>query len=238
VTERRDPHDTMASLRAASRAADLAKVFPLLGNLERLLAQAGASASIGGALLAMAACSVLSFVLLRFSGALPPTLAALLAGALGVGLPVLYLILCRAARRGRFEEQLPEALDLITSSLRAGETLGGALAAVARKMPDPLGAEFGAVVDEIGYGRAPDAALARLEDRLRLPDLRYLTLAVQLRSGADGNLAAALDGLAKAIREQLRMRRGTPATTDRPLARRASRRRSVQALQGRIHGPN
>jgi tight adherence protein B len=145
---------------------------------------------------------------LRVSTALPSTFASMLAGALGVGLPVLYLMLCRAGRRRRFEEQLPEAVELLDRSLRGGDTLSGALAAVAQQMPDPLGSEFGVVVDEITYGRAPDAALARLERRVDLPDLRYLTLAVQIRSGADGNLAAALDGLAKAMRDQFRMCQG------------------------------
>jgi tight adherence protein B len=213
LADGRHPHEALAALRAASRAADLAKIFPLLGSLDRLLTQAGASASIGRALLAMAACTAVALALLRVLTALPPPLASTLAGALGVGLPVLHLMLCRARRRRRFEEQLPEAVELLARSLRAGDTLSGALAAIAREMPDPLGSEFGVVVGEIAYGRAPDAALARLEERLELPDLRYLTLAVRIRSGADGNLAAALDGLAKVMRDQFRMYRGISGGT-------------------------
>jgi tight adherence protein B len=161
----------------------------------------------------MAACTAVALALLRVLTALPPPLASTLAGALGVGLPVLHLMLCRARRRRRFEEQLPEAVELLARSLRAGDTLSGALAAIAREMPDPLGSEFGVVVGEIAYGRAPDAALARLEERVELPDLRYLTLAVRIRSGADGNLAAALDGLAKVMRDQFRMYRGISGGT-------------------------
>jgi tight adherence protein B len=209
----RHPHELLASLRPDPRAADIAKVFPLLGNLAHLLTQAGASGSLGWPLLSMAACAALTLALLRVLTALPSPFASLLAGALGVGLPVLYLMLCRARRRRRFEEQLPEAVELLARSLRAGDTLSGALAAVAREMPDPLGSEFGVVVDEITYGRAPDVALTRLEGRIDLSDLRYLTLAVQIRSGAGGNLAAALDGLAKAMRDQLRMCRGISGPT-------------------------
>jgi tight adherence protein B len=209
----RHPHELLASLRPDPRAADIAKVFPLLGNLAHLLTQAGASGSLGWPLLSMAACAALTLALLRVLTALPSTFASLLAGALGVGLPVLYLMLCRARRRRRFEEQLPEAVELLARSLRAGDTLSGALAAVARETPDPLGSEFGVVVDEITYGRAPDVALTRLEGRIDLSDLRYLTLAVQIRSGEGGNLAAALDGLAKAMRDQLRMCRGISGPT-------------------------
>ena len=205
LADGRNPHEAVALLRRESRAAAIVRIFPLLGSLDRLLTQAGVSASLGRVLLSMVVCAALSLAPLRLLSALPPTLAPMVAGALGVGLPVLYLTLCRAWRRLRFEEQLPDALDLITRSLRAGDTLGGALAAVAREMPDPLGSEFGVVVDEISYGRSPDVALARLDERVGLPDLRYLTLAVQIRSGADGNLAPAFEGLAKAMRDQLRM---------------------------------
>jgi tight adherence protein B len=204
----RHSHELLASLRPDPRTADLVKVFPLLGNLAHLLTQAGTSGSIGWPLLSMAACAALALAILRVSTPLPSTFASMLAGAVGVGLPVLYLMLCRARRRRRFEEQLPEAVELLARRLRGGDTLSGALAAVAQQMPDPLGSEFGVVVDEITFGRAPDVALARLEGRVDLPDLRCLTLAVQIRSGADGNLAAALDGLAKAMRDQVRMCQG------------------------------
>jgi tight adherence protein B len=213
LAQGRHPHELPGLLRPDPRTADIVKVFPLLGNLAHLLTQAGTSGAIEWPLLSMAACAALMLALLRVLTALPLTFASILASALGVGLPVLYLMLCRAVRRGRFEEQLPEAVELLARSLRAGDTLSGALAAVAREMPDPLGSEFGVVVDEITYGRAPDAALAHLEGRVGLPDLRYLTLAVQIRSGAGGNLAAALDGLAKAMRDQLRMCRGISGRT-------------------------
>jgi tight adherence protein B len=209
LADGRHPHEILASLQPDPRTADIVKVFPLLGKLAQLLRQAGSSGSIGWPLLSMAACAVLELALLRVSTELPMAIGSILAGGLGVGLPVLYLVLRRARRRRRFEEQLPEAVELLARSLHAGDTLGGALAAVARQMPDPLGSEFGLVVDEISYGRAPDVALARLEGRVDLPDLRCLTLAVQIQSGAGGNLAAALDGFANAMRGQLRTYRGT-----------------------------
>jgi tight adherence protein B len=212
LAQGRHPHELLAALRPDPRTADIVNVFPLLGNLAHLVTQAGTSGSIGWPLLSMAAGAALALALLRALTALPSAFAAMLAGALGVGLPVLYLMRCRARRR-RFEEQLPEAVELLARSLRASDTLGGALAAVARQMPDPLGSEFGLVVDEISYGRAPDVALARLEGRVDLPDLRCLTLVVQIRSGAGGNLAAALDGLAKAMRDQSRMGRGISGPT-------------------------
>jgi tight adherence protein B len=188
--------------RRGSGIDGIVAAVPILGRLDRLLVQAGTSASVWWALLAMAVCTALALALLRLVSALPPLSALMLAGALGVGLPVLDLVLRRARRQALLEEQLPGALDLMTRSLRAGEPLSSALAAVAREMPDPIGFEFGIVVDEIAYGRAPDAALHRLSERADLPDLGCLAIAVRIRSGGDGELAGALDGLASAMRQR------------------------------------
>jgi tight adherence protein B len=67
-------------------------------------------------------------------------------------------------------------------------------------MPDPLGSELGIVVDEITYGRALDAALERLDNRVGLPDLRALRIAVDIQDG--GDLAHTLDGLARLSRSR------------------------------------
>ena len=104
----RHPHELLASLRPDPRAADIAKVFPLLGNLAHLLTQAGASGSLGWPLLSMAACAALTLALLRVLTALPSTFASLLAGALGVGLPVLYLMLCRAGAAAASRSSCPK----------------------------------------------------------------------------------------------------------------------------------
>jgi Flp pilus assembly protein TadB len=95
LAQGRHPHELLAALRPDPRTADIVNVFPLLGN----------SGSIGWPLLSMAACAALALALLRALTALPSSFAAMLAGALGVGLPVLYLVLCRAKRRSRFEER-------------------------------------------------------------------------------------------------------------------------------------
>jgi tight adherence protein B len=190
--------------RRGSEPDGIVGAVPILARLDRLLVQAGTSASVWWALLAMAVCTALTLALLRLLSSLPSPSALTLGGAIGVGLPVLDLMLRRAKRRSLLEEQLPGALDLMARSLRAGEPLNVALAAVASEMPDPLGFEFGIVVDEIAYGRAPDAALQRMSDRVDLPDLRCLAITVRIRSSVDDGLAEALEGLASALRRGLR----------------------------------
>jgi tight adherence protein B len=213
LADGRSPHDVLASLRRNSRGQGIIAALPILGSLERLLTQAGTSASIGRALLWMAICGALAFALLRLVLALAPPITLMLAVVLGIALPVLHLMRRKARRLRRFEEQLPGALDLLVRSLRVGHPFNAALAVVAQEMPDPLGSEFGIVVDEVTYGQALDEALERLNERIDLPDLRYLTIAVQIQYGAGGNLAEVLDGLANVIRDRFQMFRKIRAIT-------------------------
>lgn len=199
LAEGSNPRDVLASLRRDPRREAVAGL-PILDRLDRLLIQAGSAAPVGQALLWMAVCGLLIFAVLRLVVALPPLPALLLAAGGGIGLPVFHLIGRKAWRRRRFEEQLPAALDLLVRSLRAGHPLNAAIAAVAQKMPDPIGSEFGIVVDEVTYGQALDKGLERLHQRVDLPDLRYLTMALEIQDGDSGNLAELLDGLARVTR--------------------------------------
>jgi tight adherence protein B len=200
-----NPKEVLASLRRERRAEGLFGILPILRSLDRLLIQAGVSTSAGQAALYMGLLGGVLFALLRLATALAPPIALVLAAAGGITLPVLYLIRRKVKRLRLFEAQLPGALDLLVRSLRVGHPFNSALALVAQEMPDPLGSEFGIVVDEVTYGQALDEALERLNERIDLPDLRYLTIAVQIQYGTGGNLAEVLDGLAKVIRDRFHM---------------------------------
>ena len=170
---------------------------PILRGLDRLLAQTGLRASGAEALLTMALCVALAYLVLRL--AMPPAPALMLAAAFGIGLPAFRLSRLRARRRHRLQAQLPDALDLLARSLRGGLPVNAALAVVARQMPDPLGSELGVVVDQVAHGRTLDDALERLNERIDLPDLRQLAIAVQIQRDAGADLAATLDGIAGAM---------------------------------------
>jgi tight adherence protein B len=200
------PREILESLRRRPRAdAAMFRIIPGLGALDRLLLQAGVSASAGRVALWMVLLSALFALLLRLTTAMPPPAALGLAALGGIGLPVLYLVRRKLRRLRQFETQLPGALDLLVRSLRVGHPFNAALAVVAQEMPDPLGSEFGLAVDEVTYGLALDEALEHLNERIDLPDLRYLTIAVQIQHGTGGNLAEVLNGLAKVIRDRFHM---------------------------------
>ncbi|MGH6943362.1 MAG: type II secretion system F family protein [Geminicoccaceae bacterium] len=210
----RHPREVLTSLRRDLRdARGISRILPGLQRLERLLVQSGVSASASRALLWMVLVGGFAFFSLRLLSALPALPATAIAAAAGVALPILYLLSRKRRRLRLFEAQLPGALDLLVRSLRVGHPINSALAVVAQEMPDPIGSEFGIVVDEITYGQELDQALERMNERIDLQDLRYLTVAVQIQHASGGNLAEVLNGLSKVIRDRFQMFRKIHAIT-------------------------
>jgi tight adherence protein B len=131
-------------------------------------------------------------------------LAALFAG---VVLPFLALRFLRGWRQKKFSAQFPDAIDVITRSLRAGHPVPVAISMVAREMPDPVGSEFGLVVDEITYGADLESAMRNLFYRVGTDDLPLFVTAVAIQGSTGGNLGEILENLSRVIRERFKMRR-------------------------------
>jgi tight adherence protein B len=141
----------------------------------------------------------------QISYMLPVALAA--AGGFGVVVPVLILMVRRARRLKQFEAQLPEAIDVMVRSLRAGHPVPVAVAMVAREMPDPIGTEFGMASDEMTYGMDLETAMSNMGVRAGQSDLAMLVVAVSIQSKTGGNLAEILSNLSRMVRERAKMRR-------------------------------
>jgi tight adherence protein B len=122
-------------------------------------------------------------------------------------LPYLVLLLLRARRQKKFSAQLPDALDTIVRSLRAGHPVPAAVAMVGREMPDPIGSEFGILTDEITYGADLETALRNLDARIGSDDLPLFVTAVGIQSSTGGNLGEILENLSGVIRLRFKMRR-------------------------------
>ncbi|MEE8453211.1 MAG: type II secretion system F family protein, partial [Limibaculum sp.] len=112
-----------------------------------------------------------------------------------------------------FEEQLPDALDLMVRSLRVGHPMNSAIGIVAHEMTDPLGTEFGLIADETTYGMTITDALDRLAERVPVPDLRFVAIAINIQSTSGGNLAEILAGLSAVIRARFKLFRKVRAIT-------------------------
>jgi tight adherence protein B len=153
----------------------------------------------------MLAATVLLLLILLGMGK-PAYLTLPVALVVGVLLPIAVLMLKRRARLKRFAKQLPDAIDVVVRSLKAGHPVPTALGLVAREMADPIGTEFGLAVDEMTYGLNLDEALLNMARRVGSSDLQFMVVAVMIQLEVGGNLAEVLSGLSRIIRERFRMR--------------------------------
>jgi tight adherence protein B len=168
--------------------------------------QSGLTLGINKLLIVVAGATIGSFVFgMVVRGSL--TEALVIALVLGIALPYLVLRMLRSRRQKKFAAQFPDALDMIVRSLRAGHPTPIALTMVAREMPDPVGSEFGIVVDEITYGADLETALRNLNVRVGQDDLPLFVTAVAIQGSTGGNLGEILANLSAVIRLRFKMRR-------------------------------
>lgn len=135
-----------------------------------------------------------------------PGLIALAAAAFGAALPTQYIRRKRARRLAAFEEQLPDAVDLLGRAIRAGHPLSAGLKMVSDEMPEPSASEFRQVFEEQRFGLHFDDSLLGMADRVPLLDLRILVTAILIQREVGGNLAEVLDKIAYVIRERFTIR--------------------------------
>jgi tight adherence protein B len=132
-----------------------------------------------------------------------PGKAILLASA-GL-LPWLHLSQLQAKRLARFEQQFPDALDLLIRALRAGHSLTSGFVMVGKELPDPIGSEFNHVADEVQLGQTMRNALVNLCYRVNSPDLPFFITAVSIQQETGSNLAEVLENLASVMRERFKL---------------------------------
>jgi tight adherence protein B len=121
------------------------------------------------------------------------------------GIPFFYLCLKKKKRMEKFQRQLPEGLELIARSLKAGHAFPGGMKLAADEFDDPLGPEFDETLNEINFGVSVPDALKNLADRIDCPDLKYFVISVILQRETGGNLAEIIESLAYIIRERFKL---------------------------------
>lgn len=159
--------------------------------------------------------TVAEFVMIRVGLALVALLAGwfisgyLLGGVLlsviGWGLPAFYLRRQQTQRLKAFADQLPDFLNLLVSSLRAGYGLLHALTVVKDEMPDPIAKEFARVLREISLGYSVAEALNHLVERIDNPDLELIVTSIHIQSEVGGNLSEVMEIIAHTIRDRMQI---------------------------------
>lgn len=132
-------------------------------------------------------------------------LVALVLAVVGLFLPTIYVSSRQSQRLKKFDSQLPDVLDHLQGSLRAGYGLLQAVEWVSRQLPDPAGAEFDRVMREVQLGRGLMEALESMVRRIPSDDLSLIVTAINIQYEVGGSLAEILEIVAHTIRERVRI---------------------------------
>ncbi len=207
-----DQHDVMVQLRRVRGLTDGGRYRLPLIWFNRLVLQSGSGIGLTrlAVLMAMAAVAGSGATIITGYGWPLALLAALLSG---IGLPIMVLRYLRKRRRNKFEEQLPEAIDVMVRGLKAGHPLPVAISMVAREMDDPIGSEFGLTGDELTYGLDLDGAMNQMSARVGQDDFALVVTAICIQAKTGGNLSELLGNLSKVLRARFKMRRRVRAVT-------------------------
>jgi tight adherence protein B len=168
-------------------------------RLDQLVLQANAPYTPGFYVLLFGLLATAGFLFGLFF--LKQILMAFLLAVCAGAVPFIYLRTKKRVRIERFRSQMPEGLELIARSLRAGHALPSGMKLAAEHFEDPLGPEFAETLDEINFGVSVADALKNLADRMHCKEVGYFVVAVILQRETGGNLAELMESLARLIRE-------------------------------------
>jgi tight adherence protein B len=212
ISEGHSRGELLSLLRRQSDVAQYlpASLVPLGFKFERLLVAARVRAPTARVFLVLLCSPLVLFLTIVFAivmtgGSISAGRIILLlvfSSAVGLAIPIMVLQVRANRQRRKMQEQFPVALDVFVRGLRAGHPVAAALDLLTVEMPDPIGSEFGLVVDEVTYGADFRDALQAMADRWDMEELRMfvVSLAIQMETG--GNLAEILENLSKVIRER------------------------------------
>lgn len=197
--------------RAASRAEGVAEQRGALGMIETALEQANMPIRPGEAIVGTIALALLlGFVI----GALAQNPWWGIATAIAILVVAVIVVNSIASKqRKRFAGQLPDTLNLIATSLRAGYSLLQAVEAVGQEAPEPTRREFGRAMSEIRLGRSVTDALQEVAVRMESQDFDWAVLAISIQREVGGNLAEVLQTTAETMLHRNRLRREMKALT-------------------------
>jgi tight adherence protein B len=169
------------------------------------LARADLSLTVSEYLLIRGGLTLAAFVLVYLLNR--DLISGLLAALIAFFAPLLYVRSRQGRRLRNFDGQLPDVLDHLVGSLRAGYGLLQAVEWVAKQMPHPAGSEFDRVVREVQLGVSLSDAFDSMVRRINSDDLALIVTAIKIQHEVGGSLAEILDTVAFTIRERVRIQR-------------------------------
>lgn len=211
ATARPEVHDQIVDIRKEELLSSVPWLnrwllkIDLAPTLRLFLYQADLKWTVAGLLVLAFVCfAIPAYLLYLRTGAI---FFSFLIGVACSSAPFVYVLHKRTARFNKFEQGLPETLDLMVSAMRAGHSLISALDLAASEAPDPIGKEFRICFDEQNYGLELKTAMANLSTRVPLQDLKIIITAILIQKDSGGNLAEVFDKASYVIRERFRLKR-------------------------------
>jgi len=174
-------------------------------HLGKVIEQSGVKTTASAIVLMSVIVAVLVALVVRMF--VPVWFVALAAGLIAGAGPVAYIFYKRSSRLKKFEEQFPEALDLLSRALRAGHAFQTALGMAGDELKEPVGPEFKKTFDQQNFGLPLRDALFQLTERVPILDVRFFVTAVLIQRETGGNLSEILDNLAHVVRERFKIKR-------------------------------
>lgn len=172
----------------------------IVNSLDRLIIQANTRYNLGFYVLLSITIGLVGYLganLYEMS-----TFAAILIALITSTLPYFYLLKLKTNRVKIFRTQLPEGLELIARSLKAGHAFTSGMKMVSTEFDDPLGTELDEALDEINFGVNVADALRNMADRIDCEEAKFFVTAVILQRETGGNLAMILESLSNIIRKK------------------------------------
>jgi tight adherence protein B len=191
--------------------AVLSRAKGLSGPIERLIMQSGLQITVGTLVMASVLLGCVGYLAVKTLTHF--TLLGLAAAPLLASIPCTFVRWKRTRRFGMFEEQFPEAVELMARALRAGHAFPTGILMVADEIPSPVGAEFKLLYDRQNFGMPLSDALKGMAERVPILDARFFTTAVLTQRETGGNLSEILDNLAAVIRDRFKVKRQVRAVT-------------------------
>ena len=139
-------------------------------------------------------------------------LRLVLAAGLG-SIPLSYINFKRSHRLAKFEEQLPDAIDLFNRSMRAGHNIHAGLETISEETFDPVRMEFRKVLEELALGSQIETALHNMGTRIPVIDLKFFVTGLILQRQTGANMVTVLENLAMLVRERLNLAAKLTAAT-------------------------
>jgi tight adherence protein B len=187
--------------------AALGKLFEWVAPLRRLqvyIQQANLKYRSQDVMVVCVGVAILVYLVEEVAGLNILLLKLLVAGLAGY-LPIFLIVRKRAKRLGKFEENLPDAIDLFTRTMRAGHNIHSGLETIAEETTDPIRMEFRKVMEEMALGQPLEPALHGLGDRIPILDLKFFITGLILQRQTGANMVSVLESLSTLVRERLNM---------------------------------